>query len=175
MMPRLVHLVCIVLLAGVSSVPAQDPGTLNPTPLPPLANPDLPKTPAKELFVRKTTPLQGAARSIGSYNNGCLAGAAKLPITGPGWQVSGCRAIGIGGIQASSPSLSGSPIAPRRLAGPGSLSATCPSRVVVPCYWPPSHQIGLDVDIWFTRRPTTSFHRRNVSTTRRSTWSRRSA
>jgi penicillin-insensitive murein endopeptidase len=52
MMPRLVHLVCIVLLAGVSSAPAQDPGSLNPTPLPPLANPDSPKTPAKELFVR---------------------------------------------------------------------------------------------------------------------------
>ena len=32
---------------------AQDKGTLNPKPLPPLANPDDPKTPAKELFGRK--------------------------------------------------------------------------------------------------------------------------
>ena len=36
---------------------AQDPGTLNPQPLPPLPNPDAPNTPANELFGRKTTPL----------------------------------------------------------------------------------------------------------------------
>jgi penicillin-insensitive murein DD-endopeptidase len=35
---------------------AQDKGTLNPKPLPPLANPDDPKTPAKELFGRRLTP-----------------------------------------------------------------------------------------------------------------------
>ena len=32
---------------------AQDKGTVNPKPLPPLANPDDPKTPAKELFGRR--------------------------------------------------------------------------------------------------------------------------
>jgi penicillin-insensitive murein DD-endopeptidase len=154
MMPRLVHLVCIVLLAGVSSAPAQDPGTLNPTPLPPLANPDSPKTPAKELFVRKTTPLRGAARSIGSYNNGCIAGAAELPITSPGWQVmrvsrnrnwgnpslvafierlaDSAKKVGWNGI------LIGDMSQPR--GGPMISGHT-------------SHQIGLDVDIWFTPAP----------------------
>ena len=70
MIRRLVHMACVALVAGVVSAPAQDPGTLNPTPLPPLANPDSPKTLAKELFARKATPVPGIARSIGTYNNG---------------------------------------------------------------------------------------------------------
>jgi penicillin-insensitive murein endopeptidase len=65
-MSRLIHLICTALLAGVSSAPAQDSGTLNPTPLPPLADPYSPKTPAEELFARKATPLRGAVRSIGT-------------------------------------------------------------------------------------------------------------
>jgi len=62
-------------------------GTLNPEPLPPLANPNAPNVPAKELFARKLTPLPGPVRPIGSYANGCLAGGNALPITGPTWQV----------------------------------------------------------------------------------------
>ena len=80
-------LVILALFAAVTSAPAQDLGTLNPTPLPPLANPDSPKTLAKELFARKATPLSGIAKSIGTYNNGCLAVGVELPIAGPGWQV----------------------------------------------------------------------------------------
>src|ERR1700745_879725 len=85
--PRLAFLAGVTLFTSGISANAQDLGTLNPTPLPPLANPDLPKTLAKELFARKATPLPGIARSIGTYNNGCLGGAVDLPITGPGWQV----------------------------------------------------------------------------------------
>ena len=66
---------------------AQDRGTLNPEPLPQLPNPDAPKTPANELFARKPTPLPGPPRSIGSYGDGCLAGAVALPVSGPSWQV----------------------------------------------------------------------------------------
>jgi penicillin-insensitive murein DD-endopeptidase len=131
MLPRLVHLVCIVLLAGVSLAPAQDPGTLNPTPLPPLANPDSPKTPAKELFVRKTMPLRGAARSIGSYNNGCLAGAAELPITGPGWQVmrvSRNRNWGSPSLVAFIERLADS----AKKVGWNGVLVACPSRAEVP-------------------------------------------
>src|SRR6188768_1231672 len=84
---RFVYIAGFALFAAVTSASAQDLGTLNPTPLPPLANPDSPKTLAKELFARKATPLPGIARSIGTYNDGCLAGAVQLPITGPGWQV----------------------------------------------------------------------------------------
>src|SRR5271154_1118802 len=62
-------------------------GTLNPQPLPPLQNPNARSTPAKELFGRALTPYPGPPLSIGGYADGCLAGGAALPITGPAWQV----------------------------------------------------------------------------------------
>ena len=97
-------LAVLLLVAGLSPAfaqdtaapaPAQDtdtldptpPGTLHPQPLPPLANPDAPSTPAKELFGRVLKPYPGPAVPIGSYADGCLAGAVALPITGPAWQV----------------------------------------------------------------------------------------
>ena len=43
--------------------------------------------PAKELFGSATAPAPLAARSIGSYAKGCLAGGVALPINGPDWQV----------------------------------------------------------------------------------------
>ena len=53
----------------------------------PLAHPDSPSTPVKELYARKTKPVPFAARSIGFYSHGCLAGAVALPIDGSTWQV----------------------------------------------------------------------------------------
>src|ERR1700722_9150689 len=46
-------LVIILLLAAGGRAVAQDKGTLDLQALPPLANPDVPKTPAKQLFVCK--------------------------------------------------------------------------------------------------------------------------
>src|SRR6185436_21050094 len=43
-------------------------------------------TPARELFGAVKTPAPLAARSIGFYAKGCLAGASALPIDGPTWQ-----------------------------------------------------------------------------------------
>jgi hypothetical protein len=53
--PALSLVIILLLAAGGGSV-AQDKGTLKPHALPPLANPDDPKTPAKELFGRKVAP-----------------------------------------------------------------------------------------------------------------------
>ena len=61
---------------------AQDKGSLNPQPMPALAHPDDPKTPAKQLFGRKTTAAAMKPQTIGFYSKGCLAGAAALPING---------------------------------------------------------------------------------------------
>src|ERR1700760_305620 len=82
-------LVCVALLPIPVTLPAraQDLGTLNPQPLPPLAHPDDPKTPAKEVFGRKVLPSSGPAHVIGFYSNGCITGATALPINGPTWQV----------------------------------------------------------------------------------------
>ena len=77
----------LVVALAAAPAAAQDKGTLNPQPLPPLAHPDDPKTPAKELFGRKTQPTNGRAHVYGFYSHGCLAGAAELPIDGPTWQV----------------------------------------------------------------------------------------
>ena len=74
-----------LVIAG--SAAAQDKGTLNPKPLAPLANPDDPKTPAKDLFGRKLTPANLQARAIGFYTRGCLAGGIALPVNGKNWQV----------------------------------------------------------------------------------------
>ncbi|MFL5106044.1 MAG: penicillin-insensitive murein endopeptidase, partial [Xanthobacteraceae bacterium] len=68
-----------VALAACGAAQAQDKGTLNPQPLPPLADPSDPALAAKELFGRKPTPAPLAARSIGFYSKGCLAGAVALP------------------------------------------------------------------------------------------------
>ena len=85
------RLLCLLLLAGLIGVPelasAQDRGTLKPKPLPPLANPNDPKLPAKELFARKPGPADLRARAIGFYTRGCLAGGRALPINGETWQV----------------------------------------------------------------------------------------
>jgi penicillin-insensitive murein endopeptidase len=137
-----------------STLDATPPGTVNPKPLPPLANPNAPNLPAMELFARKATPVPGLARPIGAYSNGCLAGARSLPITGPTWQVmrlsrnrnwgtprlvqflerlgDNAKKRGWNGL------LIGDMAQPR--GGPMSSGHA-------------SHQIGLDVDIWFTPMP----------------------
>jgi len=62
------------ILAAAGSLMAQEKGSVNPQPLPALAHPANPKTPAKELFARKSEPAPLAARAIGSYVRGCLRG-----------------------------------------------------------------------------------------------------
>src|SRR5689334_16572790 len=42
--------------------------------------------PARELFGAAKTPAPLAARAIGFYSKGCLAGAAALPVDGAAWQ-----------------------------------------------------------------------------------------
>src|SRR5271165_1952698 len=74
-------------LFGAAGAAAQDKGTLDPKPLPPLANPADPKNPAKEVFGRVMTPTEVQTRSIGFYSRGCLAGAKALPVDGETWRV----------------------------------------------------------------------------------------
>jgi penicillin-insensitive murein endopeptidase len=87
MLARLLFQPLFFLLAAVSVTHAQDVGTLMPQPLPPLAKPDDPAIPAKQLFGRKTEPVPMAARSFGKYSRGCLAGGMAMPVNGPTWQV----------------------------------------------------------------------------------------
>ena len=85
--PILVLLLLLSILFSAGPASAQDKGSVNPKPLPPLANPNDPKLGAKELFARKVLPAAMPTRVIGSYTKGCLAGAEQMPINGDSWQV----------------------------------------------------------------------------------------
>ena len=152
---RLIHSLALVglLLSGQAS--AQDRGTLHPKPLAPLANPDDPGTPAKELFGRRPTPASMSARSIGFYSRGCLAGGAALPVDGQTWQVmrlSRNRNWGnpelvefLERLSARVPGINGWP---GLLVGDMSQPRGGPMLT-----GHASHQIGLDADVWLTPMP----------------------
>ena len=141
---------------------AQDRGTLNPKPLPPLANPNNPATPAKELFGRSTQPADMAARSIGFYSRGCLAGGASIAVDGDAWQVmrlSRNRNWGhpamISTVEAIARQAKAEGVWPGLLVGDISQPRGGPMLT-----GHASHQIGLDADIWLTPMPTRTLTRR---------------
>lgn len=149
----------VVLLASAPAL-AQDKGSVDPQPLPPLAHPDDPKTPAKALFGRKTKPVPMEARSIGFYARGCLAGGVALPIDGKTWQV----------MRLSRNRMWGHP---NLLAFLERLAAKAPKvgwhGLLVGDMSQPrggpmitghaSHQVGLDVDLWLTPMPNRELSR----------------
>ncbi len=144
----------VAVIATASAI-AQDKGTLNPKPLPPLANPNDPNTPAKELFGRKAEPAPLAARALGWYAEGCLAGAIGAADQRQTWQVMRLSRNRNWGH----PNLVAMPRAAcrdreRRSAGTDCWSATCRSRAADRCCTGhASHQVGLDADIWLTPMP----------------------
>ena len=108
---------------------AQDKGSVNPAPLPPLADTSAAAA-AKELFARKPTPAPLDARAIGTYVRGCLAGAVALPVNGKTWQVMRLSRNRNWGHPDLIRFLEGSPRRPRRSrAGRGCWSATSRSHV----------------------------------------------
>jgi penicillin-insensitive murein endopeptidase len=145
-------LVGAVFACNIAS--AQDKGSINPEPLPPLAHPEDPKLPAKELFGRKTTPAALQTHTIGFYAKGCLAGGVALPVNGKTWQVmrvSRNRNWGHPSLveflerladQASTTGWRG------LLLGDMSQPRGGPMR-----NGHASHQVGLDADIWLTPMP----------------------
>lgn len=110
------------------------------------------------LWERAKTPLPGKSEAIGSYSAGCLAGAEKLPVDGPGYSV----------MRLSRSRYYGHPNLIRYLEN---LSATTKKaglkNLLIGDLGRPrggpmisghaSHQVGLDVDIWYRlsdKRPT---------------------
>jgi penicillin-insensitive murein endopeptidase len=141
-------------LAVASRAGAQDLGTLEPKPLPPLANPSDPSNPAKELFGRKATPAQLKSEVLGFYAKGCLAGAQALPINGPTWQVmrlSRNRNWGHPSLISYIERLSqrGAKVGWRGLLV-GDMSQPRGGPMLT---GHASHQIGLDADIWLRPMP----------------------
>jgi len=154
-MLRLTIRALALLVASGIAAPAQDRGTMDPKPLPPLAKPDDPSTPAKELFGRKPTPASLEARAIGYYTGGCLAGGVMLPINGKTWQVmrlSRNRNWGHPNLISFLERLSEK--APKLGWGHGLLvgdMAQPRGGPMLTGHW--SHQVGLDADLWMTPMP----------------------
>ena len=165
-----IALALVLLVFPAQSALAQDRGTVDPKPLPPIENPKDPKLPAKELFARKTLPARMQPQVIGFYSNGCMAGAKAFPINGPTWQVMRLSRNRMWGhpdliafmhrLAEKVPKVSGwngilvgDMSQPR--GGPMLTGHT-------------SHQVGLDADIWLTPMPNrelTRLEREEMSAT----------
>jgi penicillin-insensitive murein endopeptidase len=111
--------------------------------------------PAKELFGAAKTPAPLAARSIGFYAKGCLAGAAALPTDGPAWQamrLSRNRNWGHPDLVALVEKLAVE--AKEHDGWPGLLVGDISQPRGGPMLTGhASHQVGLDADVWFTPMP----------------------
>jgi penicillin-insensitive murein endopeptidase len=151
---RAVTLAALGLLVPAIGL-AQDVGTMDPDPLPPIANPN-PATPAKQLFGRETVPADLPSRTIGFYSRGCLSGGIALPVDGPDWQV----------MRLSRNRYWGNPVliaflerfakkVPEVSHWPGVLVGDMSQPRGGPMLTGhASHQVGLDVDIWLKPMPS---------------------
>ncbi len=113
------------------------------------------KLPAKALFSAAKLPSLGHAMAIGYYPRGCLQGGVELPVDGPNWQV----------MRLSRNRNWGHPELVKFLErfAPLAAKATGWKGILVGDMAQPrggplpfghlSHQIGLDVDIWFMPMP----------------------
>ncbi len=144
--------------AEKSAPPATPAPVVTAPPLPPqrpTAETKEDKTPAKTLFASVKLPAAGKSMAIGYYPRGCLQGGVELPINGPNWQV----------MRLSRNRNWGHPELIRFLEkfAPAAAKATGWNGILIGDMAQPrggplpfghlSHQIGLDVDVWFTPMP----------------------
>jgi penicillin-insensitive murein endopeptidase len=157
----------ILAVPSESAAPTETPAVTVTAPMPP-AKPAIaePKTetkieakpdaiPAKTLFASEKLPTLGNAMAIGYYPRGCLQGGVPLPVTGPTWQV----------MRVSRNRMWGHPSLVSFLEkfAPRAAKATGWNGILVGDMAQPrggplpfghmSHQIGLDVDVWFMPMP----------------------
>src|SRR5258705_1424856 len=162
MNPRLIlfPLLFSAALANGSAALAQDKGSVDAKPLPPLANPNDPKLGARELFGRKVLPAAMPTHVVGFYAKGCIAGAEPLPINGETWQVmrlSRNRYWGHPNLVALVKRLAGK--AHKDAGWPGILIGDLSQPRRRPrLTWHASHPVGLDAATWRTPRPGPRMH-----------------
>lgn len=151
----------LALALASSTATAQQKGTVNPAPLPPLAKPNDPATAAKELFARKPQPARLEARAIGFYAKGCLSGAVALPVNGETWQVmrlSRNRMWGHPDLVRFMERFAGK--VPKVSGWPGLLVGDLAQARGGPMLTGhTSHQVGLDADVWLTPMPNRELSR----------------
>ncbi|WP_336487644.1 penicillin-insensitive murein endopeptidase [Methylobacterium nigriterrae] len=144
----------LALLALTAGARAQDKGSVNPKPLPPLADPDAPTTPAKELFGRATGPAAGPAHPYGSYAKGCFSGGEALPVDGATWQVMRLSRNRMWGTPYLVAFLERLAAKAPKVGWPGLLVGDMSQPRGGPMLTGhASHQLGLDADVWLTPMP----------------------
>lgn len=126
--------------------------------------------PARKLFGAVLKPAKMAARSIGGYVSGCLAGGAMLPVDGPAWQA----------MRLSRNRNWGHPVLVnlvKKLATESKEKDGWPGLLIGDLAQPrggpmisghKSHQLGLDADIWLDPMPPrrlTNKEREDISAT----------
>ena len=119
-----------------------------------LATPVSAQQAARDLFGAVDHPTAGPAIPVGGYSKGCIAGAVQLPADGPGWQA----------MRLSRDRRWGDPVLVRYIEAlaqavqqdgwPGLLVGDMGQPRGGPMKsGHASHQIGLDVDLWFQPTP----------------------
>ena len=148
-------LLLIAFAAGTMPALAQDKGTVNPQPLPPLEHPNDPKIGAKQLFARKYLPSAQPTKVIGEYTKGCIAGAAQMPMNGDTWQVMRLSRNRYWGHPDTIALLKRLSVNAHKDAGwPGILVGDIGQPRGGPALsGHASHQLGLDADVWLTPMP----------------------
>ena len=152
-------LVLVLLVAGLGHALAQE-GSTRGEKSGASVDATLLSRPAKELFSRQTKPLPLAARSIGFYSQGCLAGAVALPINGATWQVMRLSRNRNWGHPTLIAFLERLAAKAKKIGWNGLLvgDLSQPRGGPMPSGHN-SHQIGLDADIWFTPMPSRKLSR----------------
>jgi penicillin-insensitive murein endopeptidase len=115
---------------------------------------EMPADAAKVLFGGAKAPAPLAARSIGAYSRGCLAGAVALPVNGATWQVMRLSRNRNWGHPRLVAFLERFADRGKSVGWPGLLVGDLSQPRGGPMITGhASHQIGLDADIWFLPMP----------------------
>ena len=147
------------------AVPAQSQ-SVTPSPPPQSATPaPQPGAVAKELFGHMSGPAPLAARAVGFYAKGCLAGAVALPVDGKTWQVMRLSRNRNWGHPDLIKFLEHLSAKVPQFGWPGILVGDVSQPRGGPMLTGhASHQVGLDADVWLTPMPN-----RTLSTEERET------
>lgn len=111
--------------------------------------------PAKEVFGHMALPSAAASQPIGSYAKGCQSGAIAMPTDGPGWQAMRLSRNRRWGQPQLISFLERFSQDAQKIGWPGLLLGDISQPRGGPMLTGhASHQIGLDVDVWWRPMPS---------------------
>ncbi len=128
----MIRLAIALLLAAASLAPAAEAQT------------------ARTLFAAKATPTGHAPTPIGGHSRGCIAGAVKLPESGPTWQAMRLSRNHHWGDPETLGFIEDLSRSAAALGWSGLYVGDIGQARGGPVGGHASHQSGLDVDIWYT-------------------------